>query len=63
LNCRIDFWSSPFAWEASSKFGFQLRSVPTILHLLLISAFRHQFDLAQSLIFFAVALRTLLIAS
>jgi len=63
FDWRIDFWSFAFARAASSEFCLLLFSLPTVLLLSLMSAFHHLFDLAQILSFFAMALRTLLIAS
>jgi hypothetical protein len=63
LDRRINFWTSGFAWAASSTFHLLFLSLPTVLLLPLMSAFHHLFDLGQILIFFAMALRTLLSAS
>jgi hypothetical protein len=55
LDCRIDVWNSAFALAASSEFRLLFFSLPTAFLLSLMSAFHHLFDLAQILIFFAVA--------
>jgi len=63
LDCHFDFCSSAFALAASSEFRLLLFSLLNAFHHFLMSAFHHLFDLAQILIFFAVASRTLPIAS
>ena len=62
VNCRIDFGSFALALATLSDFCL-LSSVPAALLVSLMSTFRHLFDLAQILIFFAAVLRTLFIDS
>jgi len=63
LDSQIDFWSSTFALAASSEFCLLLLSLLTAVHYLLILAFHHIFEQSQIVIIFAVASRTLPIAS
>jgi hypothetical protein len=62
LDCQIDFWSIAFALAASPEFRL-LVSLPTACLQSLMSGVQHLFELAQIQVFFAVVLRTLLIAS
>jgi hypothetical protein len=63
MGCRIDFWNSAFGLAASCQLHLPVFSLPTTFLLSLMSAFQHLFNLGQILIFFAVALRMLPIAS